>query len=179
MDEELEKDIQSNNSIETQASEPAVETTVNSKLANLPRREDLVKSEQEVRVETKIEGVEEVDTDVEVNRTFAKKSDQRRAFMKKRLKVITGVYISVVAMLLAFVGVNIVTLATMSGIVNTNTNTIATKEGQLSAENKGEILDPDGLPLEIILNPPRDYSDDTQPLTFFDKISILFRNLFG
>lgn len=179
MDEELEKDTQSNNSIDTQASEKVAETNTNSKLANLPRREDLIKSEQEVKVDTKIQGVEEVDTDVEVDRTFAKKSDQKRVFMKKRLKVVTGVYISVVALLMAFVGVNLFAIATMNGIINDNTYTIATKEEQLDSVYKNEVLGPDGMPIEITLNPPRDYSDDTQELTFFDKISILFRNLFS
>ena len=35
------------------------------------------------------------------------------------------------------------------------------------------------LNIEISLNEPRDYSDDIEELTFLDKMTILFRNIFG
>lgn len=179
MDEELEREVNASSSIQTQASEQAVDTA-DKRLANLPRYEDIRKSEREVSFETKISGVEEVESDIlPESRTFAKKSDQKKVLAKKRLKIVTGVYVSIVALLLTFVGVNIFALTTMNGIVNANTTEIATMEGQLSRLEQAEIVSPEGIPFTITENPPRDYSDEDVELTFFDKISIVFRHLFG
>ncbi len=179
MDEELEKLEVSETSIETQISEPKVEQSTAP--ANFLNLEEMKKSEKEVRTAHKIQGVAEIDANIEnENREFAKKSDAKKAFAKKRLKVITGVYVSVVGMLLALVGVNIFTLAAMDSTILDNGKSIITAQKEIETVIEGVTEDVlSGLPIEISLNEPRDYSEDKKGLTFFDKMSIVFRNLFG
>ncbi|MFQ6752506.1 MAG: hypothetical protein ACLRFL_02980 [Clostridia bacterium] len=176
MGEELEKQNEVNSSIETSTSEKVEETT---KLDSLLRLEEMRRTEKEVRTAPAIQGVSEVESEVDFDtKEFAKKSDQRKAFLKKRLKVVTGVYLSVVAMLLVFVVVNLFTLNTMSGLIEDNTKVITEQQQLLDGKT---IVDStlDGAQIEVNLNPPRDYDDEKVELTFLDKITILFRNLFG
>ena len=176
MEEELKPLTES--SANTQV-ETTVETTTETRLENLPRVEDLIKSEQEVKTQQKIEGLTESVVHAE-ERQFARKKDQKKAFMKQRLKVVTGVYIAVVSLLLAFVGVNVATLAILNNEINSNTNTIQMENYLISNEAPiEEVQTPSQAPLEITLNEPRDYSDDKKELTFLDKLTILFRNLFS
>jgi len=107
-----------------------------------------------------------------------KRADQKKALYKKRIKIVTGVYATAVTLLLAFVGVNIATMAMLNKKITTNTETIQTQQQQI------EVLEqtPENLPggeFQISLNEPRDYSEDKKELTFLDKLTILFRNLFG
>lgn len=149
------------------------------KLDNLPRVEDLRKSETEVYKAKEIEGVSEVDKVTKPqDRIFVRKSDQKKALYKKRIKIVTSIYATAVTLLLAFLGVNIATMAMLNKEVTTNTNTIQSQQQQI------EVLEqvPENTPIgdyQISLNEPRDYSDDKKDLTFLDKLTILFRNLFA
>ena len=93
----------------------------------------------------------------------------------------TAVYICVAVLLFGFVIFNTATLAILDRGINSNTNTINTESEIVKVlEDNAEIpSDPTLPPIEISLNEPRDYSDDTEELTFLDKITILFRNIFG
>ena len=84
MDEELKKDPEEKVSIESETS--AVDSTPKQSLDSLPRFEDLQKSEKEVKSSTKIEGLEQVVTEIKSeDRVFVRKEDQKKAFMKKRM----------------------------------------------------------------------------------------------
>lgn len=157
-----------------------VQTNEETTFDNLPRLEDLLKSEKDVKVTSKIEGVTEVsNTTILENKPFSKREDKRKFQIKKRVKIVTGVYISIVSLLLAFVGINAVTLSMLNKEINANTNTIqAQSEVVTYLENSTIQQDPAGI-IEVSLNEPRDYSDDKKELTFLDKLTILFRNIFA
>ena len=178
MEEELKPQFE--NEAKTQVA-TETQTESDTRLDSLPRAEDLIKSEKEVKIENKIAGLTDAkNQSITENRTFATKKDEKKVFIKKRLKVITGVYIAVATLLLAFVGINVATMAVLNKEINTNTQTIQMENYLISNEEEvAEPADPETAPIQITLNEPRDYSDDKKELTFFDKITILFRNLFG
>jgi len=176
MEEELQKESSANQEVETISS---VETSQDKKLEDLPRLEDLIKSEKEVKKAPAIEGVKHIEQEKSVqDRVFTRKSDEKKVLVKKRLKIVTAVYTSVVALMLAFVGINLVTLAMLDKEITTNTNTIQTEQVKVEMLEEINPLDPTGE-IQISLNEPRDYSDDKKELTFLDKMTILFRNIFG
>ena len=82
MEQELERESQLGTST-------MVDTNAEKKTAfeNLPRIEDLIKSENEVRTAPKIEGVTEAKTDAR-DRIFARKEDGTQKIMRKRLKIV-------------------------------------------------------------------------------------------
>ena len=110
---------------------------------------------------------------------FKRKSDERKVYFKKRLKIITAVYTSVVVLMLSFVIANIATLATLDKKINSNTETIQSKKDEIVKVLEEKTPGTEVGSFTISLNEPRDYSEDKQELTWLDKITILFRNLFG
>ena len=146
----------------------------------MPRIEDLRKSEQDVQVNTEIQGVTQVEQRTQSkDRVFARKSDEKKVYFKKRLKIVTAVYTAVVVMLLGFVIANVVTLSQLEKSVTSNTKTIQSQSQQIEKvieeTNPGQEIGD----FQISLNEPRDYSEDKKELTWLDKITIVFRNLFG
>ncbi len=150
-------------------------------LDSLPRIEEIRKSEQEIKVKTEIEGTTQVKSETQAkDRVFTRKADEKRVYLKKRVKILTAVYTTVVVLMLAFVISNIATLAKLNKDISSNTNTI---------KNKGDLIEQvidevePGLvgenPIEIKLNTPRDYSEDKKELTWLDKVTIIFKNIFG
>lgn len=175
--EELEKQAQTQT---TTAIEQ--ETKQEISLDSFPSIQDLLKSEQEVKSERKLQGLTSAEpTQTLEDRPFARKEDERKKFVKKRLKVVTGVYIAVAALLLTFVGVNIATLAVLNKKIDDNVKTIQAETTALDLMKDADNPDADltGEDITITLNQPRDYNDDKQTLTFLDKITILFRSLFN
>ena len=164
MDEELQPQLDTNTSVEVETI--ASETKQETPLETLPRLEDLIKSVTKVESNVQVE-----------NRVFKKSSEEKQKYIKRRLKIVTSVYVSVVALLLAFVGVNIVTLAMLNKDIKSNTKTINTQTERVVELSKEPAIT--GQDITISLNEPRDYSEDKKELTFLDKITILFRNLFG
>ena len=160
-----------------------VKTEEKPSLENLPRLEDLLKTEKEVKTEQKIgiEGLTAVKTETKPHdRTFARVEDEKKAFVKKRVKTVTVVFSVVVSLLLAFVGVNLVTLVQKNNEIDSNTKII--KDRTELVEIYQDQSTPSTNPKEefqISLNEPRDYSDDKQELSMLDKLTILFRNLFA
>ena len=64
------------------------ETKNENLLGDLPRLEDLLKSEKEIKstTGTELKGLKNVEPDsAELNRTFQSKQDEKKAFVKKRL----------------------------------------------------------------------------------------------
>ena len=180
MDEELQPELETNSDVET-ATETRVSPEQEQKLDDLPRLEDLRKSETEVKTQKEIEGVTKVEANVKSqDRIFARKADEKKVYIKRRLKTITGVYVAVVTLLLAFVGVNIVTLAILNKDIKSTTDTIQqeTVKVEVLEETLPELPQSNGE-FQISLNEPRDYSEDKKELTWLDKITILFRNSFG
>jgi len=176
MDQELEKQTQTLTATETE-----VKADFSSGLEDLPRIEELLKSEKEIKTEKKLEGLTAVEQQTSAaDLAFARAEDTKKVKVKRRLKIVTGVYSIVVSLLLAFVGVNLVTLVGLNKDINSNTETINSKIDQVEIfeGQTPSTTDPTGE-FTISLNEPRDYSNDTKELTFFDKITILFRNLFG
>lgn len=176
---EEEKEIQESVSVQTETVTSVQEETKQT-LENFPRIEDLRKSEQEVKLNTQVEGTTQVEQKTQTkDKVFTRKSDERKIHLKKRLKIVTAVYTSVVVLLLGFVIANIATLAVLDKSISKNTKTIQSQKDEivkvLEESNPGEEL----ANFEISLNEPRDYSEDKKELTWLDKITILFRNLFG
>lgn len=177
MEEELEK--QESVSIQTETV-TSVETDTQKTLETLPRLEDLMKSEKEVKAKAEIQGVTQVEQKTQTqDRVFTKKSDEKKVHLKKRVKILTAVYTTVVVLLLAFVITNIATLAVLNKKINTNTDTIQSTQQQVLVEQAKPEAGTEIGNYQISLNEPRDYSEDKQELTFLDKLTILFRNLFG
>ena len=178
MEEEFEQVETTSVQTETVTS---VEQEVKTTPSSLPSIEELKKSEQQVEVNTEIEGATVVEQKTQTkDRVFKKKIDERKVYIKKRLKIVTAVYTTVVALLLGFVITNIVTLAMLNKDIRTNTDTIKAQTQQIEQvveENPG--VSPNEKPIEIELNEPRDYSEDKKELTWLDKITILFRNIFS
>lgn len=181
MDEELKPEFETSAEVNI-ATQESVETKEQSTLSDLPRIEDLIKSEKEVKTAPKIEGVTDIESQTKTeNRIFAKKEDKKKVYLKKRVKIATGVYVAVATLLLAFVGVNLFTLTMLDKDLSKTTNTITTQQQLLNNELKNYTppTDATGAPIEISLNPPRDYQDDNKELTFLDKLTIIFRSLFA
>lgn len=177
MEEEFEKEESISVQTETQTS---VETEVQTTPDSLPRIEDLRKSEQDVQVNTEIQGVTQVEQKTQAkDRVFARKSDEKKVYLKKRLKIVAAVYTTVVALLLGFVITNVVTLTQLDKDISSNTKTIQSQQSQvekvMEETTKGEELGN----FQISLNEPRDYSEDKKELTWLDKVTIVFRNIFG
>ena len=176
--EELKPELEQNSNIQTQSEIKTNETSKNN-LESLPRLEDLLKSEKEVKAKKEIQGLQQIKTLSQVNeKAFAKKQDNKKAHLKRRLKTITGVYVAVASLLAIFAGVNVLTLDVLNKQVTTNTNTIQSQQQVVESIMQEGVTAGQDIPL-ILGNPPRDYDDDNQELTFLDKVSILFRSLFG
>ena len=176
--EELEPQKELNSNIQTQSEIKPIETE-KTNLTSLPRLEDLLKSEKQVKVGKKIEGLTQVKTFTKSNeKEFTKKQDNSKAHLKRRIKTITGVYVAVASLLAIFAGVNVITLAVLNKQITTNTNTIQSQQAQVEQIVQNVPTAGQEIPL-ILGTPPRDYDDDKQELTFLDKITILFRGIFG
>ncbi len=175
---ELEKRVNTATEVEQEKVE---ETKKDLSLDDFPRLEDLLKSEKEVKQNTELTGLTDAEPSrAEENRAFKSKQDEKQKFVRKRLKLITSVYICVAVLLFGFVIFNTATLAILNKGINSNTNTINTQSEIVKAiEVTPETPDPENPAIEISLNEPRDYSDDTKELTFLDKLTILFRNIFA
>ena len=149
------------------------------KLDDFPRVEDMRKSEKEIKIESQVEGATAIEKETQTqDRVFIKKADQKKALYKKRIKIVTGVYATALTLLLAFVGVNIATMVMLNKQITTNTETIQTQMEQIELLEQTTPNQPN-LNYQISLNEPRDYSEDKKELTFLDKLTILFRNLFA
>ena len=174
--EEEQQELEQSTAVQTEAQ---VETQEERKTEDLPSYEDLRKSEKEVRTSAPIiEGVTHVESETKpLDRVFKRKSDEKKVHFKRRLKIVTSVYATVVALLLGFVITNAATLAVMDKKIDTATKTIQSSQQQVEMLKENQV--PTGQDLPISLNEPRDYSEDKQELTFLDKLTILFRNLFA
>ena len=101
----------------------------------MPRIEELRRSEQDVKVNTEVQGTTQVRQKTQVKDfIFKKKSDKRKIYFKKRLKIVTAVYTIAIILLSSFAIANVVTLANLEKSVTTNTETIQ------SAQQQVEIL---------------------------------------
>lgn len=175
MDEELQK--QESVELQTETVQGVEKATPDV----LPSLEDFAKSEQEVKVNAEIEGVSQVEQKTQSeDRFFTKKSDEKKVYMKKRFKILTAVYTSIVTLMLSFVIANVATMAILNKEITTNTKTMQSQKDQIV-----EVVEqgPEGTAgnefIQINLNQPRDYSEDKKELTFLDKITILFNNIFS
>ena len=150
-------------------------------LNDLPRIEDLLRSEKEIKPAPEIKGLKKVENaTASENKTFALKKDENKAYVKKRVKVLTSVYITVAALLFVFVFSNAITMAVLSNTKNSNADTIQNEANRVADMQTHQPQEETAAGSFVYsINEPRDYSDDTKELTFFDKLSILFRNLFG
>lgn len=176
MEPQFEEETQSNIQVEEQTS-----LKQESKLNTFSNLEEMRKSETEVKTFTNNDTKIDTKTSpLAKDKVFARKEDKKKALYKRRAKILTTVYASVCAMLLAFVGINIATMVKMSTQMQTNTETITRKETEL-AELKEIVVENEATNggFYISLNEPRDYSDDVKQLTFWDKVTIVFKNIFG
>lgn len=183
MEENFDKSFQPETTASTQT---AVETEKETKvglegLNDLPRIEDLLRTEKEVKPAQSIQGLKSVEPTAQTeDKPFVLKKDEKKAYVKKRVKVLTSVYVAVVGLLFAFVFGNAITMAVLSNKINSNTDTMQSRSEIVQHYQNSEDTEKEASgAFQIKLNEPRDYSDDTKELTFFDKLTILFRNLFG
>lgn len=175
------EDFEVQESVETQTETvTSVEKDTKQTLDSFPRIEDLRKSEQDVKVNTQVEGTTQVEQKSQVkDKIFTRKEDERKVHLKKRLKIVTAVYTTVVALLLAFVITNFATLFALEKSVTANTKTIKSQSEDIVEVLNEPVAGESVGNFQISLNEPRDYSEDKKDLTLLDKITILFRNLFG
>lgn len=176
MDFEQEQSVQSNMSAETQT---VSNTEQQTKLNNLPTAEEMLKSETQIKTNIASKEISTSPEPAVKDRVFARKEDERNALIKKRLKIVGSVYLGVVALLVAFVLTNVFTLVSLKKQITTNTTTITDQVEKIENAKLEPGLNPETPVLEISLNEPRDYTDEKKELTFLDKLTILFRNLFG
>ncbi len=177
--EELEPQKEQNSNIQTQSEIKTNEVSQNN-LESLPRLEELLKSEKQIKAKSEIKGLTQMKTFSQSSeREFAKKKDEKSANVKRRIKTITGVYVAVASLLAVFAVVNVITLAILNKQVTTNTDTIQSKQQVVENIMQETPTAGEDIQLPIIGTPPRDYDDDNKELTFLDKISILFRGIFG
>lgn len=180
MEEELEVKLESNvQTSTTTIQEPATQKA----LDDLPRIQDLIKSEKEIqsKAQTQTENFEQTEVEKLIeDRVFARKEDKQKIYLKRRRKIVASVFAVVASLLLTFVGVNVATMVILNKEITSNTETIQSGQ-QLrdDLKNQAGIVDDNGLMVQVSPKRPRDYSDDTKELTFFDKLTILFRNLFS
>ena len=153
------------------------------RLEDLPSLEDLKRSETEVfvKAEPELKGLQKVEQNIATeDKVFKRKEDEKKTFLKRRLKIVASVYVGVLTLLLGFVVVNLATLAILNKDIGSNTNTIQVESARVEMiEGATELPTDPATAITISLNEPRDYGDDKKDLTFLDKITILFRNLFG
>jgi len=176
--EELEKELQPSAEAQTNTQTVNTEQTQSVQNISMPNIEQLRQNEMQFKTKTQLQGVTQVEDEfAQETREFTKKQDKAKQKAGVRSKVIKGVYFSVLGLLLTLVGVNAITLAVLSNSINTNKDTIKSKQDTIAEYvlNEGDIPDP----LPITLNEPRDYNDDKKELTFWDKVTILFRNIFS
>lgn len=143
--------------------------------------EEMLKSEKEVKQETTLNNLKKAEqTELVSDRVFAQPGETRRTLVKRRLKLITGMYVGVLTLLLVFTGVNLGTLVAMKKEISNNTQTLEKQQVALEYEKKNaeDIVDANEE-INIMLNLPKDYSEDEKELTFLDKLTIMFKHLFG
>lgn len=173
---DLEKENEVN--IQTQT-ETKLETETS--LENLPRLEDFLKSEKEIRATTELKGLTQVQQDnLTQDKVFSRKEDEKKSFYKKRTKIVSSVYICVASLLAFFTMFNIFTLVSLNKQISDNTLTIQSEQSKIEVyEQTAPEIPNTNQEVFITLNEPRDYSEDNKELTFLDKLTILFRNIFG
>ena len=175
--EEIQEQIASNTAT---LIEPKVEHVT--RLEDLPSLDELKRSEIDVVVkkDPEIQGLKKVESTLAAeNRVFKRKENEEKVFYKRRLKLVTGVYLSVLALMFSFVVINLVTLAIMNRDINSNANTIQVESARIEMiEGATEIPTDPSSAITISVNEPRDYGDDDKELTFLDKLTIMFRTLF-
>lgn len=175
--EELEKQTQTET---TTAVQQELGTKIN--LEDITNFQDFVKSEQEIKSENKLQGLKAAEPEQTLeDRPFARKEDEHKKFVKKRVKLVTGIYIAIATLLLSFVGVNIGTLVAMNKKIDNNVKTIQSEQEKIELIKRSDVPDADltGEGISITLNQPRDYNDDNNSLNLLDKLTILFRSLFS
>ena len=175
--EELERQTQTET---TTAVEQETDTKIN--LDDLTNFQDFVKSEQEIKSERKLQGLTAAEPAQAIeDRPFARKEDEHKKFVKKRVKLVTGIYIAIATLLLSFVGVNIGTLVALNKKIDNNVKTIQSEQEKIELVKRSDVPDADltGKGISITLNQPRDYNDDNHSLNLLDKLTILFRSLFS
>lgn len=156
------------------------ETTEKQSLNPFLHIDDMLKSEQELNTMTQMQGLVQVENNsILEDKPFMHKKDEKKAFIKKRIKVIAGVYIAVLTMLLTFVGINAVTLILLNKDITSNKETINVESERVEMARQQAEEQASGEEIQIVLNEPRDYQDDNIELSVLDKISIIFKNLFG
>ena len=157
------------------------ETKNETRFDDMPRLEDLLKSENEVAPiqAPTLKGLKQVDEGSQtIDKTFTRKEDEKRAFVKRRVKILTTVYVIVFVLMLGLVFANTATLSVLGR--NSTTATQQVEAGSVYMQSHNSNLSEDELaPIDVAVNTPRDYGDEDTELTFFDRLTILFRSLFG
>ncbi len=159
----------------------AIDPKTDTRFDDLPNLEDLLKSEKDVKVEVDStpQGLKQVkQNEKPADKIFTRKEDQKRAFIKHRVKLFTSIYAIVCCLLLGLVGFNAATLIAKNRDINSQTDII--QQGNTYLGNSQSSMEDDNvLELPVTVNTPRDYGDDANNLTFFDRLTILFRSLFS
>lgn len=172
MDLKEEREVSTHTSIE-----PEIKT--DSRLNDLPRLQDMMKSEQEVARAPVLDGLSDVEQKVSTeDRQFTRKADEKKAFYVKRFKTLTFVYCAVAVLMLTLIGFNVATLTMLNRDKNSLTRTTEEYSRQIALIEDNTSPE-ESVPLEIKLNEPRDYNDDEKELTFMDRLTILFKSIFG
>ncbi len=152
------------------------------KLENLPRYEDLIKAENEteLKTETKIEGMQEVERVTFFDPTVKPKEEpKQKSTTQKRFKIVASCFAVIGVLLVGLACINGVALAMLSKDYKDNQKDITTLTEEVTdLQNEYELTNTSGEKVSYKLALPRNYPKDTSELTWFDKLSIFLMKLF-
>lgn len=182
MDEQREKSTTIGTDLEIENMREFLLENQDIKLENLPRYEDLIQPTTMTEQDTKIDGLQEVNT-LPIFEPKIKKVEETptKSIHQKRFKIAVGCFALIGVLLMGLTLINGVSLTLLASEKANNQKDIATLTEEV-AELKydvdsmlGEDADKVGYKLAL----PRNYPDDTSKLTWFDKFSIFLMKLFG
>ncbi len=116
LEEESERELEINTTTEQVENEKK-------QLDNLPRFEDISKSETITQTNIDIPNTTETKTIVQ-DKFFTKKEDEKKVYLRKRVKLVMFLYLIIVIALMTLVGVNIATLVNQGNTIKNNEKTI-------------------------------------------------------
>jgi len=181
MDKQEEKTVVTN--IEVENMSKTLLENQDIKLENLPRYENAI--QPEAKVDINLDNLQEVNQLPFFElKTKQKQEEKPSNEHKKRFKIAVSCFAVIGVFLLSLVAINGVALAMMQKDIKDNQKDINSLTQEVAElQNQGFDIDSsltgEAKNETYKLALPRNYPDDTEKLTWFDKISIFLMKLFG
>lgn len=157
------------------------ETKKEEKVGSVFNFENMIRSEREVNAfAASVASTESIVKHTVEDKVFSKKVDRKKQLYRTRVKIVTSIYTTVVALLLILTGANIVSLIVTAKAINNDKQIVQTNQEKIvELEQESTATTGQGKEIYVTLNQPRDYSKEKTDLTFLDKVTILIKNIFG